>query len=180
MEMDQQGMAEFGGGGSGLGSYGGSDEEGEEYSSYGPGRPSTVRDHILLGDLHMKQNKQREAIRAYEKALSRLYASGDEGDTIRTRGAGRSVTTEVYTKLAQASLASGDVKTAKKWLDQAMSLRNREPESAGSRRASASAMPTKLMISAPKTLLDGFRAGSISLDDFKKAAVVEHLTFEGQ
>ena len=140
--------------------------------------PPPVRDHVLLGDLHMKQDKHRDALLAYERALEVASAPRDDDDTARTKAARLAVTANVYQKLAQASLALGNLKAAKEWLDQSLAMRKQEQESTDSKPASSPVLPTKLIISATKKLLDGVGSGDVSLDEFKEAATVEHLTFD--
>jgi hypothetical protein len=43
--------------------------------------------------------------------------------------------------------------------------------------SAASPLPARLIITASKRLLDQVGAGKMSLEDFKKAATMEHLTF---
>jgi hypothetical protein len=43
--------------------------------------------------------------------------------------------------------------------------------------ASSPALPAKLVISATRQMLDDVSTGKLSLEDFKKKATVEYLTF---
>jgi len=127
--------------------------------------PSASNDHEVLGDLHMKQGKTKEAIEAYQKAL--------EKEPKREA---------VLNKLIQANVAANNYTKAQELLKNAKDLTKQPPvattESAKPPTpATAPALPAKLLISAPKKLLDLAGGGKISFDEFKKAATVEYLTF---
>jgi tetratricopeptide (TPR) repeat protein len=128
--------------------------------------PAT-NDHEVLGDLHMKQGKAKEAIEAYQKAMEKE----PKRDVI-------------LNKLIQANVAANNYTKAQELLKNAKDLAKQptlvSPESAKPptpATASAPALPAKLLISAPKKLLDLAGGGKISFDEFKKAATVEYLTF---
>jgi len=101
------------------------------------------------------------------------------------------LTTELAAKLAQASLAEGDDDKALKALEQLgaqqkrieslykkiLEKKNRQ-QNAQARNAGLE-LPAKLIISAPKRLLDEVGTGKMSLAEFKKAASIEFLTFPG-
>jgi tetratricopeptide (TPR) repeat protein len=128
--------------------------------------PPTTQDHILLGDLHMRQGKHQEAVKAYENALRRFPTAPSE------------VLAKIYQNLAQASLAGGNIEVAKKWLDRAMALRNEDHTSTNSKNGSSLVLPAKLIVSTTKRLVDSFGDGKMNLKKIKESAVVEHLTFE--
>jgi tetratricopeptide (TPR) repeat protein len=120
--------------------------------------PSTSRDYELLGDLHLKQGKVREALSAYQKAVElkpepwkKAILSG---------------------KLAVAYQALGQADQARRALEQMESLKQAVAQAPATttkgKETSAPTLPSKLIISVPKKLLD--QAGKMSFDDFRKAA----------
>jgi len=205
-----------------------------------------MQNYVLLGDLHMKQGRGKDAVESYLKAidahvkavreadaefLRRLYLDvtgiPPAADTVRKFQANTSAhrrekaldmlleatgakaanpaasgTTndpsemrnhlagiELYTKLAQAYLSMGDheyaQRTLKSLAGQARDLEEwvqaGRPTAGTTAKPAAGAakatLPTKLIISAPKKLLDQVGTGKISLDEFKKTATVQYLTF---
>lgn len=131
-----------------------------------PAKPvSTGRDHELLGDLHYRQNRVQEAITEYARAIEMA------SDQKTTAG--------LYQKMAQAFFARGDTSKAEDAMKHALALIADQAKTveAGSKAAAPSSLPAKLIISAPKKLLDQAGAGKLSLEEFKKAASVEYLTF---
>jgi hypothetical protein len=90
---------------------------------------------------------------------------------------------EVYTKLAQAYLAAGQRPEALKILktvsEYAQVAGGPEPARGGGGTGGTAPMhlPGKLVISAPKALLDQVAAGKVSLDEFKKQASVQYWNF---
>jgi hypothetical protein len=134
------------------------------------GMPS--RQYELLGDLHLKQGRVREAVDAYRKALE------TESAQAATSGA---VGRELARKATQALLAAGDeasLREAQALLTRA--LKDKAPPqpqmgasaSVGQAKPSIP-LPPKLIISAPKRLLDQVGAGKISFEDFAKATMME-------
>jgi hypothetical protein len=144
------------------------------------GEASSARDHELLGDLHLKQGKAAEAVESFGKALKLLkeQAVAVDNDT-KHEEAQRQIEAaarrlrEVRIKLAQALLAAGKVEAAREALDDKgmpsvkVQVADKKPV----------VLPAKLIIAAPKELLDLAGAGKISFEEFKKAATVDYLTF---
>ena len=54
------------------------------------------------------------------------------------------------------------------------------PKAEASGPAQSAPLPSKLIISAPKKLLDDVASGKMSFEEFKKAVSVEYLTFPPQ
>src|SRR5262249_40405898 len=85
-------------------------------------------------------------------------------------------------KLAQAYRATGAHDAALNLL-QGMAQRiqkadrSTQPAAKPSAGAAPAALPAKLIISAPKKLLDQVGAGKWSFENFREAATVEHLDF---
>ncbi len=125
-----------------------------------------VQNYELLGDLHLKQGKPKEAVESYQKAAD-----------IQPR-------LELLTKLAQALLAAGQVPEARQALERASTLAaggegtgggNLEPGTGNVGDHSAFPLPRKLIISAPKSLLDQVGAGNISPEGFRQQVSVQSL-----
>ncbi len=125
-----------------------------------------VRDLELLGDLHMKQEHYGMARDTYRKALDMKP--------------GRQQMAVLARKLAQAYLMLSSLEEARSALDQSLTLmkengNTRDDPAAG--KPAEVALPVKLIISAPKKLLDQVGEGKISFDEFRRQASVEKLTF---
>ncbi|MFL5339698.1 MAG: tetratricopeptide repeat protein [Gemmataceae bacterium] len=127
------------------------------------GGPLTAdRELELLGDLHVKRGNLSEAASAYDRA--RKQAGGDQA---RVR--------ELSKKLAEIYLKIGNLEAARKALEVPA------PAAAGSGALTASGgggstgkpapamkLPGKLIVSAPKQLLDQVAGEHISVSDFQK------------
>lgn len=133
-----------------------------------PASPSTARDYLLLADLRSKQGKYDEAVRHYEKALQLAPQAAEGGVSERL----------LRQKLAQVLLEKGDVDGARKALEQLAALQQKQAQKAkAAETARKSPLPSKLIISVPKKLLDQVGAGKLSFEEFRKAATVQYLTF---
>jgi hypothetical protein len=81
--------------------------------------------------------------------------------------------------LAQAYLTLGKDDLARQAIESAVKA-GKKPASGGTKNpapARPSPLPSKLIISAKKRILDQAGTQKISFDDFKKAATVEFLSF---
>lgn len=152
-------------------------------------RKDNARRHTLLGDLHQKQGKTEEAVKAYQQAVEE-YQNALE---MRRRGEldlkgalpARDVQTDldladVYTKLAQAYTALGKKDQATQSLRKLaeLALRASAPDKpATPPTPSPQTLPAKLIITAPKALLDLAGAGKVTFEEFKKTATVEYHDF---
>lgn len=133
--------------------------------------PSSARDYLLLGDLHLKQGEVNAAQGAYRRALEQASSESRERNTL-------GLMRELHQKLAQAYLAANDLENARKEFDELDKLHKRgAAKRDSSDRSVEGKLPAKLFISASKKLLDQAGAGKVSLEDFKKSATVEHLDF---
>ncbi len=131
-------------------------------------KATSARDYELLGDLHLKQGQAKEALAAYEKAA--------EKDPQHAPA--------IYLKMANIYLTvNKDETRARQLMERAKELLDKASatytKSAPDPTAKQSQLPAKLLISAPKKLLDQVGSGKISFEDFKKSASVQHLTFPG-
>lgn len=129
-----------------------------------------VLDLILLGELHLKQGKTEEAINAFRQAHE-LKPTGDQAR-------------EVLRKLAAALLVAGKDAEAEQVMKQFAALAKQPDKPKELPKADVpkpAPLPSKLIVSVPKKLLDQVgspgAAGSISFEEFQKAATVEYLTF---
>ncbi len=147
----------------------------DPFAASGPDR-EVLRDYVLLGDLHLKQGKPKEARDAYERGIT-LYESkwnwGKPEDLVAQK--------ELYGKLAQVHVQLGDLEAAKKALEKALKVPEADPKqpkpAAPPPAPAAAPLPAKLVIAAPKKLLDQAGSGKITFEEFKQQASVEYLTF---
>src|SRR5262249_55546416 len=142
-------------------------EEQKSGNEPAPASPTSAHDYELLGDLHLKQGKYEEAVKAYQQAL-KLEPQSKQA-------------TVYYRKLAQAYLGLGKDSEARQAIEKGMETGKHgsaEPDKAPKHgEAAGSPLPAKLIISVSKQLLDQAGSGKISMEDFAKGATVEYLTF---
>jgi tetratricopeptide (TPR) repeat protein len=143
-------------------------KEGEKTArEAGASSPTSAHDYELLGDLQLKQGKYDEAAKAYQQALELKPASKQAA--------------ALYRKLAQAYLGLGKDGDARQTIDKALEAakagqaEGTKPQQHG--EAAGSPLPSKLIISVPRKLLDQVATGKISMEEFTKAANVDYLTF---
>jgi tetratricopeptide (TPR) repeat protein len=142
---------------------------------------SKIEDRVLLGDLHVKQGRYREALDAYGKAAETLeeYVNNtwhwDKEQVKASR--------ELYGKLIQVHLAMGDNEEAKKVMariDKIPAPRlsvevTLNPSAPGKQAATLpAALPAKLIVTATKQQLDQVASGKMTFEEFKKVAKVVH------
>jgi hypothetical protein len=145
---------------------------------FGRGDWSKVEDRVLLGDLHAKQGRHKEALDVYAKAAEMLenYVNNTwhwDKDQIKA-------SRELYGKLIQAYLAVGDNEGAKKTMEKiekipAPRATANLPSGLTAPPAQAStptALPGKLIVTATKRQLDQVASGTMTFEDFKKAVKV--------
>jgi tetratricopeptide (TPR) repeat protein len=125
-----------------------------------------VSDLELLADLHQKQGRYHEAIRAWDRAVE-LKPGANEA-------------ARVYRKLAQCYLTMGEDDKARAALDRLRALQKESADGrdkTGAANKRAAGLPVKLIVSAPKKLLDQVGEGKIKVEDFCRQASVKTLTF---
>ena len=133
-----------------------------------PGTAS-VRDFELLGDRLVKQSKFQEAIKAFQRALNLDPPAKQAAD--------------LYRKIAQVDLVLQDITAAKKALEMAdQNLKEAAEPTKGSGKGGPSkltspSLPSKLIISTPKKLLDQVATGKISYADFRRQATIDFFGF---
>jgi tetratricopeptide (TPR) repeat protein len=131
---------------------------------------SQVRDLELLGDLHLKQGQNEEALKAFQQAVEVKELDPNESATL-------------YRKLAQCYLALEKIAEARAALDKAAEISKNAQEAAATKNKQTTAksptptLPIKLIVSAPKKLLVEIKGGRITFDDFRRQALVETLRF---
>jgi tetratricopeptide (TPR) repeat protein len=133
---------------------------------------SKARDLELLGDLHLKQGQNDEALKAFQKALELKQLDPK-------------LSAALYRKLAQCYLELDRIGEARSALDRAAEVLKNMQEAASAQHKpaaakSAAALPVKLIISAPKKLLDQVKEGKISFEEFRRQATVEMLKFDAK
>ena len=126
-----------------------------------------IKDLILLAEMHLKQSKTEEAIQALRQALE-LKPEGDQAAIANKNLAQALVAAQKYDEAIQA------IQKAAEWLKKRQA---EAPKKESSEAAPPSPLPSKLVISVPKKLLDDVGSGKLSFEEFKKAASVEYLTF---
>ncbi len=127
--------------------------------------PTVLQDHEPLADLHLRQGRPADAVRELQQGI--------EKDPPPQKAAA------LYRKLSQALLAQKKdeeaVRAAQKAQELAREATSGQPKKDGP--AAAPHLPAKLLVSAPKKLLDQVGSGTITFEEFKKQAMMEHLTF---
>jgi hypothetical protein len=119
-----------------------------------------VNEYELLAELHRKRGNWKEVVRVYEDALRK-----------RPRDQER----ELTLKLAAAYLELGQIENARKVLEKIATAKNDRP-AAKPADSLKYAPPYKLIVSAPKGLLDQIGTGKITFDEFAKKATIETVT----
>jgi tetratricopeptide (TPR) repeat protein len=135
----------------------------------GPSRASTWQDYVLLGDLHMKQKKAEEAIKAYEQALG-MNPEPRNAATILQQLA------RAYLDAKKVDEARAAEAKAQRLFSSLMQLTTKEKPV----ETKPVPLPGKLIISATKKQLDDVGSGRMSFEDFRKAASVEFVTFSAE
>jgi hypothetical protein len=130
---------------------------------------STSRDYELLADLHLKQNRAQEAIEAYKNAIAK---HGGAKDDAKAR--------ELYLKMGHAELAAAMQAQGgnrdERILNAIKFLRRVTEQTAKAAPAGpATHLPARLIVSAPKSLLDQVAAGKITFEEFRSRANVEFV-----
>lgn len=136
---------------------------------------------LLLGDLQAKQNNHKAAAAEYQKAINTFHKA-QESRKETAPGGGRDAATlllavEMYTKLAKAHDGAGQIEQAMRALGVVEDYVREMKQAGGAqepKKAAGVRLPGKLIVSAPKKLLDQAGTGKISFEEFRKAASVEY------
>jgi hypothetical protein len=152
-----------------------------------------VQNRSLLGDLHSKEGRFQEAEAAYQLSIDLLARKNTEYLAERQRlgqdtdVSGYLAAVELYFKLAQARQNAGKPREAAEALQAMAEYFHDVGKIAGRQDAQpvrgaarpAIPLPSKLIVSASKKLLDQVGSGRMSFEDFKKSATVQYLQFDG-
>jgi hypothetical protein len=137
-----------------------------------------------LGEMRQKQGRTQEAIDAYQKALEiyhkLLTAQQHSQKDEKSFGEDKDTAYNTVLKLARSYMELGQSERAYSTLKESVAQWTfRKAASAAPKAVSPSSvvLPGKLIISAPKRLLDQVGTGKVGFDDFKKAATVQFLSF---
>ena len=145
------------------------------------GVTQAVRDGSTVGDLHLRQGRYKEAAQAYEQALMLLLrevkSDKTEADVQRLLAA-----VELARKESLALLALGDKAGAERVRGMSLKFADAAVKLAGSLKGGKAEkgsmpLPERLIVSAPKKLLEQAGTGKLSFAEFRKAAQVQHLRF---
>jgi tetratricopeptide (TPR) repeat protein len=130
-----------------------------------PRPASSAIDYELLGDLHLRQGKVNEAFADYQKAIELKPGSQR--------------TAAICMKIAQGFLLQKREDQARNMIEQGLKLlkKNQDKNGRSDRADGTARLPAKLIVSAPKKLLEQMGAGKISFNEFRKEASVQYLTF---
>lgn len=134
-----------------------------------------ARDHELLADLHVKNKRYDQAIDAYLAALKSLGV--DTSKPIDDGGRTSSSAVSALEKLSQALIAAGKTEDARRALERLAEIQKAARTGSAKSTPVVGGLPARLIVSAPKRLLDQAGQEKISFEEFKKAATVEYLTF---
>jgi hypothetical protein len=146
--------------------------------------PVEARRALAMGDLQFKQGRWKEAAVAYQDALAAYRAAGGREKEVHGAAKVRTVLAalEVAQKLARAHNAAGERDTALKFLEAAGQYA-REAEALMAARPGgappAVPLPARLVISAPRSLLEKVGGGQLTFEEFRKSPLltVDYLTF---
>lgn len=131
-------------------------------SAGGEGGGYRTRDYELLGDLHLKQGRAQEGLNAYQKGIE---LEPENAKLVR-----------LWRKIAQAYLTLGKDDQAAKALEMVLKIEKKTAQPVDKKAAKSSMpLPAKLIISAPKKLLE--QLDKITYEEFHKGATVQYLTF---
>jgi hypothetical protein len=163
-------------------------------SEPGPGMPpsgpfvpgtewvTNIRNGLTLGDLHVKQKNYSEAIAAYHNAQDQLLKTLEVYKTKNPEDTGSVLTAaHLYLLLARGYESAGDKEAAREAMEKVESLskmaatRTIETPTAKALPATPPALPSKLVVTASKKLLDEVGAGKMTFEAFRKAATVESV-----
>ncbi|HVS39383.1 MAG TPA: tetratricopeptide repeat protein [Gemmataceae bacterium] len=155
-------------------------------SGGGPAYMVDARNSILLGDLHLKQGKAKEAVDSYQQALQYLMAQPLTASSPKEEQiAALLAAVDVYNKLAAAYVQVGNSDNeAAAMLKKASELAKKAEDLTGATAptpmgsetgAAAKTLPAKLVVTATKKQLEAVASGQMNFDMFCQAATVEYV-----
>lgn len=141
-----------------------------------------VRNGLRLGDFHVKHQNYPAALVAYKNAQEILQKAFDGNKTLSPEDAANVLTTAyLYLQLAKGYESADDNAAARKAMEKVGSLSKMAATLAGTEstvrapRSTPAQLPSKLVVSASKKLLDEVGSGKMTFDAFRKAATVEYV-----
>jgi hypothetical protein len=156
---------------------------------YGADLYQSASNYTQLGDMRMKQGRMRESAEAYGKAAA-LYQRGVEsingevgGERWKQKLKVAGQESEALIKLAQIYVLQGEKDRAYHVIDRAAELAGWAKSGKGgdgkttTGASSKMPLPGRLIISAPRVLLDHVATGKITFEEFKKSAEIQYLAF---
>jgi len=142
-----------------------------------------VRNRMTLSDLHVKQQNYPAAIIAYKNTQELLQKAFDAKRELSPEDAASVLTTaQLFLHLAKGYESAGDNEASRKAMQKVGSLSKMAATLAGAlpaakaQPAAPPALPSKLVVTASKKLLDEVGAGKMTFEAFRKAATVEYVT----
>jgi tetratricopeptide (TPR) repeat protein len=141
-------------------------------ASHGGDKRTEASNYSRLGELRQKQGRLKDAMSAYQKAVE-IY-QGILGEQEKPKESDLSSAQEVASKLSQVYAQMGEqaraLETRSVFLQNAFATAaiGNKSMTAGQQRHTS-----RLIISAPKKLLDQVGNGKITFEEFKKGATVE-------
>jgi tetratricopeptide (TPR) repeat protein len=154
-------------------------------------RKSEARKQALLGDMLAKNGQRSEAAEAYQKAVDsyeKLLEWQRRVNLDLTGLPGHDVqadldAVEFYTRVAHFYLAAGEKAKALRVVDKMATYAARAGQgnahSKSADKHAAIPLPSKLILSAPKSLLDQVASGKLNFEAFRNQVSVEYLDFAG-
>ncbi len=142
-----------------------------------------ARNAILLGDLHLKQGKTKEAIEAYQKAFQQMGQSVTTSSSKEDQVAGLLTAVDVCNKLAAAYVQAGNsgneaaamLKKASELAKKAEGLTGGAVTANPTPASPAGALPPKLVVTVSKKQLDNIGSDKMTFEMFCQAATVEYV-----
>jgi Tetratricopeptide repeat len=148
-----------------------------------------VRNAVRLGELHLKRGKSQDAIAAYKEALARLEKEVfSRRSATAATGVGAAtgdvplllMAVELCNKMAQVYVQTGDAESGRAMIQRASKLAKQAEQLTGAAaeanpRPETPALPSKLVVTASKKLLDEVGSGKTSFEAFRKMATVEYV-----
>jgi cytochrome c553 len=144
---------------------------------------SLAEEHLALADLHAKQGKTDDAVKAYQKVVDMLSKPLRFADTTPHEQAAKLTDEATKTlraahgKLAQNLLVAGKLDEAKSAIESAKTATVRLEGAAKPPAAAKPPLPIKLTVSLGKNAIDEHRAGKINQHELRSAADVEAVGF---
>jgi len=154
------------------------------------GLRNAAANYAHLGDMRLKQGRIKESVEAYEKAAGEYQKvvesikadMGGERWKQKVFAAGEAA--DALMKLSQGYLLQGEKDRAYQVFNRAAELsswavsgKHGEEKAKTGAESSKLTLPGRLIISAPRALLEHLATGKITFEEFKKSAEIQYLAF---